>query len=198
MPASISVRSDFQEVRRYLSSVQRRQLPFATSLALNRTAADVRKSLQQGLHRDLDRPTRFTTQGIQFFRATKRNLTAVVFIEAKRYEYLRLNIEGGTRRPKRRVILIGLGKRNRYGNIPGFRQLRSRLLARGDHFEATINGVAGIWRRYKRKPPKLVVAYVDEAEYRSRFRYYERAEKTANARFREQFLRALEQALRTA
>jgi hypothetical protein len=30
MPASISVRSDFQEVRRYLSSVQRRQLPFAT------------------------------------------------------------------------------------------------------------------------------------------------------------------------
>jgi hypothetical protein len=85
MPASISVRSDVQEVRRYLSSVQRRQLPFATSLGLNRTAADVRTNLQAGMQRDLDRPTRFTTQGIQYFRATKRNLTAVVFVEAKRY-----------------------------------------------------------------------------------------------------------------
>jgi hypothetical protein len=197
VPASLSVRADFTEVRRYLTAVQRRQLPFATSLALNRTAVDVQKNVQKGMQRDLDRPTRFTVKGIQYFRATKRNLTAVVFIEAKRYEYLRLNIEGGTRRPKRRVILIGLGRRNRYGNIPGFRQLRSRLLARADHFEAEINGAAGIWRRYKRKPPKLVVAYVDEAQYRPRFRYYERAGKTANARFREHFLRALEQALRT-
>jgi len=195
--ASLSVRGDFQEVRRYLSDVQRKQLPFATMLGLNRTAWDAQVQVRKGIDRDLDRPTRFTVSGIQHQRATKRNLTAVLFIEAKRWEYLKLNVEGGTRKPRRRVLLIGQGKRNRYGNTPGFRQLRARLLAKADHFEATIGGVSGIWKRLKRKGPRLIVAYVDEAQYSPRFRYYERAQKTAEARFRTHFYRALEQALRS-
>lgn len=194
----MSVRGDFQEVRRYLDRVKRKEVVTATAGALNDTAFDMRGNLQKGIRRDLDRPTPFTVRGIQVKRARRSNLTAAVFIEQKRWEYLEFAVDGGVQRPQRKVIMIGLGRRNRYGNVPGFRRLRARLLARKDHFEGQIGGASGIWKKFKTKPPKLVVAYVEEARYERRFRFYERAEKTAVARWPEHFYRHLERRLRHA
>lgn len=196
----LSVRGDFKRATRYLTNVQRRQVPFATALALTRTAFDGREAAQEGMKSDLNAPTPFTLKGVQVRKATKRRPVSVVFIEEKRADYLRWAIFGGTRRPKRRVIIIGQGRRNRYGNTPGFRALRSRLLAKPHHFEGEINGQAGIWKRKgrDRRGLELVAAYVPAAEYRKRFRFHERVERIVDRRFSIQFAKAMRQAMRTA
>lgn len=195
---TVSVQADVKGATRWLNSVQRRQIPFATSKALNDTAFEARKNLQKGIARDLDRPTPFTQKGFRVHRAKKSRLEAIVEIEQKRWEYLKFQVEGGTRRPKSRVIIIGQGRRNQYGNTPGFRRLRSRLLAQKTTFEGTINGTAGIWRRHRNGRLELLARYVNQASYQRRFRFRERVEKTVRARFPTHFARSLQRALATA
>ena len=67
-------------------------------------------------------------------------------------EYLRFQIEGGTRTPKGRAIAVPTSnvKLNRYGNLAGGQGRIKRLLAKKNVFQGTIGGVAGIWQRPKR------------------------------------------------
>jgi hypothetical protein len=67
-------------------------------------------------------------------------------------EYLRFQIEGGTRTPKGTAIAVLRSnfKLNRYGNLAGGQGRIKRFLARKNTFQGTINGVAGVWQRPKR------------------------------------------------
>ena len=198
MAVQLRVKADVKQATRYLKRVQRKQVPFATAKALTATAQDTQKNLVKGMKRDLHRPTPFTQKGIGIRRATKKNLTASVFVKPIQLEYLKWAIFGGTRQPRSQVIIIGNTRRNQYGNTPGFRKFRSRQLAKANVFEGEVNGQAGIWERKRRGGVKLLALYVDSATYRKRFRFFERARKTAQARFPKQFDRAMKAALRTA
>jgi hypothetical protein len=155
MAIDINVRVEARQFKRSLTRLEKRELPFATALALTTTAKDVQKNTVKRLSRVLDRPTRFTLGAFRVLPATKRKLVAKVgFREFTQTSvgfrsYLEPLEYGGKRPPKRfekRLRAIGVMRAdefavpargfrlNRYGNIPASRfvQILSQLRAFND------------------------------------------------------------------
>ena len=135
---NFSVKADVKEVTRYLTNVQKKQVPFATALALTRTAQATRDRLTKEIPRVFENPTPFTRRSVASSRATKTSMTAAVFLKDKATrgtpagKYLLPQIHGGQRRQKgaeralRSMGLIGAkdyavpgpaAKLNQYGNM---------------------------------------------------------------------------------
>jgi len=72
------VRSDVSAVTRHLSSLANEQIPFATALALTRTAQFAQGKLKDELRRAFDRPTPYTLNATFVQPATKQRLWALV------------------------------------------------------------------------------------------------------------------------
>lgn len=106
----ITITVDTRETTRWLNDLERKQIPFATSVALNKTAQDVQAGLVSGMS-VLDRPKPFTLRGVYVVRSTKGNLTATIGLKTRDKggpvaEYLAANIAGGGRVDKRSEILL--------------------------------------------------------------------------------------------
>lgn len=88
-------------------AAMRRQLPYATSVALNRTAEAVRQALFQKTLQVFDRPTPYTLNALRVARATKGNLVATIAYRdgagkgTSADRYLTPQVLGGGRRFKR-------------------------------------------------------------------------------------------------
>ena len=90
---------DVDAISAWLSGHQR-QLPFVQMRAINDIAFHLKKrSLPGGAKAAFDQPTAFTSSASTWRvkKATKSNVEALVFPEAKREPYLRANITGGQR-----------------------------------------------------------------------------------------------------
>ena len=138
-----------------------RQWSFATSLALNRTAFDMRDALRVAAAEQLDDPIEFTLRGFLVKTSTKASPTAIVFIEEKRDDYMRYLVTGGIRMPKtkRALVVPTVNIRlNRFGNIPGrSRGAIAKLLAnkklyfsgkpKGLQLRKPSQTAAGVWKR---------------------------------------------------
>lgn len=220
----IDIRSDIKELTRSLNRIQRKQIPFATSKALNATAFDVRKTLQDALDIHLDNPTAYTKRGVQVEKSTKRNLVAKVGFRSRKFgrgqgkvtqaEYMKRQIKGGTRLPQGQAIPVPVPKNmrpNKFGNIP--RGKIDRLLADKDkYFSGTPKGAkggAGIWQRMpansKRAKSKnkggrvrMVIAWEPKAQYSPRFPFRQIVTKTVRTNFRLRFDTSIKKALATA
>ena len=181
----IDIQIDTKKLERSLSKLERKQIPFAVSGAINKTLFGLKQEQAKQVARELDRPIPFTTKGFLFQKAGKRNLVGYLYIPENRYKYMKYQIKGGTRLPNSRSIPIGTSnlKRNKYGNLP--RKKITTLLSKPDTFSGEINGVAGIWQRPKRGRQrggkvgrqgngglKLLIAWESSATYTKRFDYY--------------------------
>jgi hypothetical protein len=149
---TIDVRHNIKDVIGRLNDLQRRHVPFATALALTRTAQEVRKAEVQEMKRVFDRPTPFTLNSLYLKPATKADLTAKIWVKeifSRKDHYLRPEIFGGARRLKgfeRLLMRKGLlptgwmavpgagAKLDAYGNISGAQmvQILSALKALGE------------------------------------------------------------------
>lgn len=74
----IAVKVDAHSVLDWLDSVQRRQVPFAASVALNKTARLAQADIRTEMQRVLDRPKPYTLGGTFVKNSTKQSLTAIV------------------------------------------------------------------------------------------------------------------------
>lgn len=130
----ISVRADVKNATRWLDDVQRRQVPFATKIALNNTAFEVQKDASIGMT-VFDRPRSQTIKGIFVTKATKTDQSAIVGIKSRKtgripvVEYLYPNIEGGGRVDKRSEVLL-----KNAGVLPKDMQTRPGPDARLDNY----------------------------------------------------------------
>lgn len=196
----ISFDHNIRAFERQLSGLAQRQLPFATSLALNDTADTIKRNAERSLDRDLDRPTPFTKRGLMVLRSSRRRLEATVLFKDRQASYLAWQEEGGTRRPLRRAIPVPVGVRlNRYGNMTRGR-VRA-LLARRDVFSGNPTGRAGgIYQRTGKggRKLRLLVAWEGSATYRPRLNFRRSAERTAVHYFPIALDRAMRRALATA
>ena len=195
-----SIQSDINKAARYLGAMQK-QIPFAASVALNKTAERVKRVEQATIKTELHNPRPNTVKAIRVQRSNKRRLNAAVFVLPALDRFIGYQVEGGTRRPDGRAIAVPVNiKLNKYGNIPGRRSGKlNKLLAKNDTFSATINGVAGIWQRYnKGRRLRLLASYQDKTSYRPRWRFYHHARRTAAKVWPLQFRRAIMAAIRTA
>ena len=202
MPIGVNIKGDIKKATRFLTKVQKRQIPFATSLAINGTAKIVQANSKATMQKDLDNPTPATVKSVRVQYSSKRNLRAAVFIIPAVDKFLRYQIHGGTRSPRGRTEAVPVSIRlNKYGNIIGRKAGKlKKLLGRDDTFSGTIKGVAGIWQRgrgkMRNKTVKLLVAYESRTRYRPRWDFYKYALQAANRAWRKQFNIAMRRALR--
>lgn len=100
----IEIRVDTRDAERFLDRVQRQQIPFATSVALNKTAQAAQESIKTEMQRVLDKPRPYTLGGTFMRPSTKRLLEAVVGLKDQAAsgraagKYLQAQVSGGARR----------------------------------------------------------------------------------------------------
>jgi len=154
----IDVRHNIKEVTKGLSSVQKKQIPFATMLALNDTAFALHKTYKKQTEQKFDDPTPFTKKGFRVKKAKKTHLEAIVFVDKKRIDYMALQIDSGVRTPKNTAIIVPSNK-----NSSNLAKYKSGNLTKGavnkikndkaKYFFGVPKGnqgSEGIWERYGR------------------------------------------------
>jgi len=207
------------------SAVVAKQLPFATSQALNSAAFSVRDALKGASREVFDRPTTFIQNAWLVQKSTKTTLIAVVYPEARRRPYLKANILGGLRGTKpfeakyfaqasgnvgnaSRLIPAAIN-RNAQGNVS--LSVLTRLSAKistkgkGSVFIGTPAGGArppGVYERTgtKRTGLRLRPLFVGKpsATYQRIFKIDEIGSKVVQRRFNEYLRTSLERAVASA
>lgn len=198
---NISIKSDLKRLAKDLTHLQKKQIPFATSQALNDVAIDAQKALKAQAQKKFDRPTKATINSFRYKRSTKRNLTAEVFIADYAVDYLKYQIEGGTRTAAGRGTGVPVNaKLNKYGNITG---RRKGLIKNKRQFIATIKGITGVWEggrmaKGKMQPLKLIVAFEKSVTYRKRFDYFKIINGVVKNKFNKHMHKRLTAAIASA
>lgn len=175
----------FDRLTARISGIEK-QMAYATSVALNETAKDVKKGVERQLNKDIDRPTPFTQKAFFISYAKKTKLKAIVGIRPIQAKYLGKQIEGGTG-DQSFSIIPKLKARNKYGNLP--RNKLSKLKAQGKTFKSD-----GVIKQRLKKSVKDLAFVGKRATYKKRFKFFERAETT----FKKTYARNMQQAVRKA
>jgi hypothetical protein len=76
----LSIKTDFRQVQRRLDALGR-QMPFAASVALNKTAEWVETELRREMRKVFDKPTPFFLRSLRVVRSTKTKLEAKVWFK---------------------------------------------------------------------------------------------------------------------
>jgi hypothetical protein len=196
MTVKVSVKADIKAVTRYLSSAQKRQLPFATKNALDGIAFLARKELRKQIVKKIDRPKPFTVNSFLVKKSKKTDLKSTVFIRDTVWDYFKYQIAGGTRKPSARLLPIPVNAPlNDFGNIKG----RKRGPKGKRQFVANIRGTVGVWERYNNgRRVRLMVFYHTSAKYDRKFQYQRIVEAIVAAKFTPIFNKQLRRALLTA
>ena len=194
--------SNIKQFSRTLRDIERKQLPFATSKALNDTAFDVRKQIvDRTFPRDFkQRNKRFISAALRVSKSTKKKLIASVSDRLGR-EYLQRHTTGGIKRPRGRNIAVPAGVRIRsQGGVTKANRPRQLLNKPKVFITKGRSGQKVIMRRRTKKRTPAEVLYVLEptARIRKTFRFYEDAQRVVAARFGLNFAKAWRKALATA
>ncbi len=201
----ISVKADVRKVRRRLNRIQRQQIPFATSVAINNTAKHLAGAtgrdpgvLGRSMSRYMDRPRKQTINSLRYTKSTKRNLVASVYPLPWADEYLQYLVYGGTeRRKKNRLVApVDKARTNAHGNITGKR--RGTFIRKRDWVE-TYKGVTGVWtQKGKNGPVRLVHVFKNSMQYKKQWPFHRLAQRSVQKNFPRFMDRALDRALRSA
>lgn len=194
----ISVKANVKEVTKDLNKIQRKQIPFATALALNDAAFGSRKALRKQAEKKLENPTPFTLNGFQVVKAKKKELTSIIYVESKRYKYMKFQIFGGTRMPERKAIVVPTSRMplNKYGNMT--KNKIKTILAKPNVVSTTINGRPGIFQTDRKGRTKRLVSYKDSVTYKPRFNFEKIVKGYVGNTFNRHMEKRLNAALATA
>lgn len=209
---SVSIKVDMKRARRYMTNVEKKQIPFATARAITQTLHIARKDVTSQLIIDIDRPVPWTKRGFRVIGAKKTSLRGKLFIMPSQVSYLKYQIYGGVRKPKGQALAMkpaksmpGDVRTNKYGNVPRTQHARSQL-AKGA-FSGTVAGVPGIWKAPRKtktgkirkgQKMKLLLAYERQAVYRPRFDFFKRGHRSINTNWARTFQKSFASAMRTA
>lgn len=223
MAFEISVRTNLADIERGLSDLAKRQMPYATALALTSLSKLIAADEVKNLSAKLKNPSPFTLRSVKATAARKDNLVAKVYVMDKAAEYLEPYERGGVHKLAGKALLnpkdIAL---NQYG------QLRKGTLAalkgRSDIFIGPVKTkkgiVNGVWQRTAAKATitnrktgktrtssrgvntsgalKLLIRFGDALAVRTHLDYNARATAMVNANFNAEMDRAMTKALGTA
>jgi len=163
----IDVRDNIKEVTKGLSSIQKKQIPFATMLALNDTAFALHKTYKAQTKQKFDNPTSFTQKGFRVQKAKKTHLEAIVFVDEKRVDYMELQVDGGNRFPKKTAIIVPSSKNSndlakyQSGNLT--KGAVNKIKGQKDKYffgkPKGNQGSEGIWERYGRSASGTSAGY---------------------------------------
>lgn len=216
----LTIKVDTRAIAREISSLARKQIPFAISQAINSTAQKVIAAETDALSETFDTPRAFTKSAFTMASsfggkyATKRDPTAVIVAKPIQAAYLapsefnETQSLGQGRRIRTPVdIKTGAG-----GNIA--KGAIAQLLAEPDVFLGVVHGVNGLWQRPSSPRPKgaprrriksnttgrlkLLVAFTRPVHVKTQLGYLERARSVFEADWSREFDAALSKAIATA
>ncbi|MDR3438964.1 hypothetical protein [Telmatospirillum sp.] len=222
---NISIHADVKHLQRSLDDLSRKQLPFATTLALTGLAKRVQAEETKALGETFDKPSPFTLRAFGVKAAKKSTLTALVFAKDIQAEYLKPFLDGGRQllRGKRGLPVPVDIRTNQYGNLP--KGTIARLKAQPNVFFGAVKlkdgrVISGIWQRPAvgtrrdgtrgskgntqrrvggaRTGLKLLVKWSEGVELHQRLGYRERASRIINGFFGVEFSKAMAKAMATA
>tara|TARA_R100000278_G_scaffold75144_1_gene58706 strand:+ start:395 stop:1066 length:672 start_codon:yes stop_codon:yes gene_type:complete len=222
MGIQLSIDQDLKRFDRFLNN-NRKQLPFATSLALNDTGFDMRQAFNKGTLSVFHKPTTFTQKAFLTTKSKKTNLVVHVFAKDKEgsdaARYLRFGVQGGARPPKgferyfsglpndktidRYFMPTRQIKRDGKGNITRatLKKLSTRVTD-GTAFIGTPRNSTrppGLYVREKNN--KLLAKFIttnSKPTYTGRFNIEAIAGKVVQRRFNQHFDKAMSKAIATA
>ena len=223
MGVSLTIDQDLKGFDRFLKN-NKKQLPFASSVALNSTGFDIRQALNKGTQGAFAKPTKFTQKAFLTTKSKKTNLVVHVFAKDKEggdaARYIRFGVQGGARPPKGfekyfeglpNDGTLGMNvyfmptreiKRDSFGNISRANLKKiSASVTSGTSFIGTPKGgtrPAGI---YERKKGKLIAKFItttSKPTYTGRFNIEAIASKVVQRRFDQHFNKAMSKAISTA
>ena len=192
----VSVKSNIKEITKFTTNVQKKQIPFATSVAINNTLFDLKKEMAKQMDKKLDRPTPFTKRGFFINKAKKNLLIGVLLMKDIVANYMQYQIEGGTRTTGKQIPVPYKpnARLNKFGNIIG---KRTGLIKKNTQFIGNVSGTEGVYERTK-QGLKIIIGFERSVTYRPRFPFYVIATKFSNAVFDRKFAKAFDRALRSA
>ena len=222
MGIQLSIDQDLKGFERFTKNY-RKQLPFASSVALNSTGFDIRQALNKGTLGAFDKPTTFTQKAFLTTKSKKTNLVVHVFAKDKAgsdaARYLRFGVQGGARPPKgferyfsglpndgttaRYFMPTRQTKRDGKGNItrPTLKKLSTRVTT-GTAFIGTPRNSTrppGLYVREKNN--KLLAKFITTSSkptYTGRFNIEAIAGKVVQRRVNQHFDKAMSKAIATA
>ncbi len=214
----IDIRADLKPLQRAFVALGAKQVPFATSLALNNLAKGVAAQERVEIDKTFSTPTPFTENAFRIEVATKSNPIARVAAKDIQSTYLEPYVVGGVRSlgTKRGMLAPRAVSLNQYGNLtkgklaslkgkPGV--FIGKVTTRSGR---VINGVwqrkapakAGRGRKGAAKPQggslKLLIQFEDTTPVKKRFDFFGRANAYLKANAASEFDAALKRAFATA
>jgi len=186
-----------------LDDLRRSQLPFATAVALTKTAQAGQARIRRELPDRFTIRNRFLERNVRIRAATKRRPEARVEWRppASRSAFtsqLATQETGGTRRPRGRTLALPRGVKRGKGGTIGRAQRPARLLDRKNVFIADVRGGAAIFRRVGRGRPRLLYFLTRRpARIDARWEFRKTARDEARRVYPREFGRAFAKALAT-
>ncbi len=148
-----------------LDDVKRRQVPYATAMALNALIARVQKAEIANEKAVLDRPRPFTTGATRILKARSDSLTARLVMLDLTASYLDPYEKGGTNKLNSDALLKPADEKTRldqFGNLP--RRRMAQLALREDVFigkvKTKIGDVSGVWQRVTDEGHQLTMGQI--------------------------------------
>jgi hypothetical protein len=219
----ISVKVDLSGLERMLQRLEKKQVPYATALALTRTAQDAATALNAELPQYISKPTSFTQKAFTQRKAEKHDLRAVVFAKGVQAKYLRYQVLGGDRAPNKKAQRLPSNiNLNAFGNIPRGEITRLIALAKAGgrltKYKGKKLGISskldlfygdpghgkppGIYKRVVQGGQHILVPLIvftqQSVHYKPRFPMRAIVQRVVNQRFRAHFAIAMREAKATA
>ena len=190
----ISVKSNIREVTGRLHFINKKAIKTATRNTLNDLAKQVTwHNVPGGLRQETSNTftkksgakgaTNHTRTGFFYTRANKQNLTAFVFWDQKRGDYMNTQTYGGTRKPNSRYIVVPHKKNggkltDAHGNVR-WGKYSAMKRDKGKFFEGKPSGwpnaSVGLWERYptsggkRSKKIRQIASYEERTTHRPLF-----------------------------
>lgn len=224
-PIDISIRGDVKAFEKSIDNFVRKQMPYATAVALTAIARRVQTVETEALTTALKKkPTPFTMRAFGVIPATKSSLTAVVFARDIQAQYLEPSEVGGAQSLGTKHALLNPKdiRLNQYGNIP--KGTISTLKGRPDIFIGQIQTsraglISGVWqrvnvtqkgvdrKRHRQRGSiynaqhgqlKLLIRWGDGTTISPHLGYRNRAEQIVQQSFQPEMAKAYDKAIATA
>ncbi|MBV1889139.1 MAG: hypothetical protein KUG67_02725 [Proteobacteria bacterium] len=191
----VTVKDNIKQFTKQLDNIQKKQIPFATSRAMNDTAVDAQEAVVARIQRVFANKKKWWTKsnrrtGIRVNFSKKNKLKASVFTNAP---FASLQEDGGTKTPHRgRVIAVPTGSTpKRFAKSGGAKKMLETN-------KKSFSSSKGIYRRKGKKGTlQLMFAYIRSATIRPRFGFIDTCTKTVKKRFKVNFEKRLKQALKS-
>lgn len=223
----IDVRFECKDAIKKLNFIEKQQLPYAMSRAINQTAKDVQAAEVKEMERVLDNPTPYIKRGVFINNSTKKDLRATIYLNDKANKgtpvakILEAQIGGGERKHKplelwfinkgcmssSKYIVPERGmKLDRYGNVSNARVKAILNVLGGNPLDSDINKEyfviknVGVYQRKGRKTRRVepILIFVDTPRYKERYDFVGTGLKEARRVMVTNFNKAMAEAVRTA